>query len=57
MLFQLGKPIQSIDDAVRGRGDVTDSFGRVLFKETPWGWLFVGEHRPVSDVLTVGVGS
>lgn len=52
-MYQLGRPIQSIDDAKRGRGDVTDSFGRVLFRDTLHGWLWCGDHVPVADALRV----
>ena len=41
------------DGAKKGRGDVVDSLGRVLFRDTLHGWLFVGQHRPVVDALRV----
>lgn len=52
-MLQNGVPIQSIDDAKRGRGDVVDTLGRVLFRDTLHGWLWCGEHRGVSDALRV----
>lgn len=52
-MFQNGKPLQSIDDAKKGRGDVVDSLGRVIYRDTLHGWLFVGQHRPVVDALRV----